>query len=101
MSAALFAGKILKMDEEDRPAWLPVQRNTLVLMLGNVFAVGLVGAMVYGVLNLTWWLPILCLFITFPVFHVLILDRIFKPGAGVVLSGLLSVIGSASLWHYW
>ncbi len=102
MSAAIFASSILKQDEELRPAWARQRGGQVALLLaGNLAAVTLVAAMVYGVRHLTWWVPVVCLFLSFPIVHVVILDRLFPARVGIWLSGLGTLAGAGLIGVYW
>ena len=77
MSAALSAGALNKLPEDKRPSFMS-SRNGLVavIMAGNLGALTLIGALAYGVRNLDWWIPVSCLFITFPLVHVALFQRL-------------------------
>lgn len=102
MSAAIATSKLLKRPDEERPSWLQSTSSARkVLLLGNLFALVLVAAMWFGITHLTWWIPIACLFITFPVIHVLILERLFGDVKGMVVCGAASVASTGLLWLHW
>lgn len=102
MSAAIAASQLLKLPVAERPGWMQGKNGQIgVLMGGNLFALILVASMFYGFFHLTWWLPVLCLFLTFPVIHVLILEKLLGPTKEFTLSGLLAVASIPSLWLFW
>lgn len=102
MSASICASKLLKLPEEEQPQWVRGKSGKVrVLLTGNLFAVLLVAAMVYGVMHLTWWIPVVCLFITFPVLHVVILERLLGASRGFLFSGVLSVGAAVLMGVYW
>lgn len=102
MSAALSAGAINKIPEAEREGWLASRNNqVLVVVLGNLAALTLVGAMAYGVLNLTWWLPWVCLFISFPVVHLVLFQRLLGDLKNLLFMGVLVVAAIPALYCYW
>mgnify|MGYP001048195201 CR=1 FL=1 len=102
MSAAIFASKLLKLPAEEQPSWGQGQSgNTRILLGGNLFALTLVAAVVYGVFHVAWWIPVACLFITFPVIHVVILEKILSPAKGFLFSGFVAIASTPLLWLFW
>lgn len=102
MSAALFAGKLMKLPDEEAPEWLQSKEGkTKVLLAGNLFGLILVAAMVYGIYHMTWWIPVICLFISFPAIHVIVMERLFNPFKGVFFSGFVALASTSLLWLYW
>lgn len=102
MSAALSAGALNKLPEDKRPAWMN-SRNGLVavIMAGNLGALTLIGALAYGVRHLDWWIPVSCLFITFPLVHVVLFQRLLGDFRTLVLMMPLVVASIAVLYYYW
>ncbi|MDP1125186.1 hypothetical protein Q5O12_27045, partial [Klebsiella pneumoniae] len=47
-----------------------------VVMIGTLGALTLIGALAYGIRHLEWWIPVSCLFITFPVVHLVVIQRL-------------------------
>lgn len=102
MSAAISASQLLKRPLEERPRWAQSTKGARsLLLIGNLFALVLVAAMWFGITHLTWWVPVLCLFVTFPVFHVLILERLLGAVKGVVFGGLVALASTVLLWLGW
>lgn len=102
MSAALCASQLVKMDDETAPVWARGKSGkTKVLLGGNLFAVILIAAMAYGIFHLIWWIPVVCLFISFPVIHVLILEKLLGPSKGFMISGFAALASTALMWLYW
>ncbi|WP_210398298.1 hypothetical protein [Motiliproteus sediminis] len=102
MSAAISTSKLLKRPAEERPGWLQTTASARnLLLLGNLFALLLVAAMWFGITHLTWWIPVACLFVTFPVIHVLILERLLGDVKGVLFCGTASVASALLLWLGW
>ena len=102
MSAAIFASKLLKLPVDEQPEWAQGKSgNVRILLGGNLFAIALIAAVVYGFYHLVWWIPVACLFITFPVIHVIILEKILSPGKGFLFSGICTVACLPLLWLYW
>ena len=102
MSAALSAGAINKLPEEKKVGKL-AERNTQVaiIMAGNLAALTLVGAMAFGMLNLVWWIPLVCLLITFPVVHLLVMQRLLGDIKNLKLMTPLVIGSVATLYYYW
>lgn len=102
MSAALFASKLTKLDVEEAPEWMKTQGGkTKVLLGGNLFGVIFVAAVIYGFMHLTWWIPLACMIVTFPAFHVIVLERLFSLAKGFFISGFIAVASTGLLWFYW
>ncbi len=102
MSAAIAASKLMKLTEEQRPSWIQGEsglRN--VVLLGNLFGLILIAALWYGFTHVEWWIPLLCLVITFPVVHVIIIERLFGLSKSFMFSGALSIAATGLLWLHW
>lgn len=102
MSAALSAGAINKLPDTDKPA-IAQTRNGLVsvVMTGNLAALTLILALAYGFRLLEWWIPLLCVFITFPVVHLVFVQRLLGPVKTLFLMLPLVVASIAALIYYW
>ncbi len=102
MSAALSAGAINKMPEDQKTGRL-ASRNTQVaiVMAGNLAALTLVAAMAFGVLHLNWWIPVSCLFISFPVAHILVIQKILGDVKALLLMTPFVIASIPMLYYYW
>jgi hypothetical protein len=102
MSAALSAGAINKLPDEEKTGKLS-ERNTQVaiIMAGNLAALSMIGAMAFGMLNLVWWIPLVCLFISFPVVHILVMQRLIGDVKNLILMTPLVIGSIATLYYYW
>ncbi|WP_028469992.1 hypothetical protein [Neptunomonas japonica] len=102
MSAALSAGAINKLPDEQKTGKL-AERNTQVaiIMAGNLAALAMIGAMAFGMLNLVWWIPLVCLFISFPVVHILVMQRLIGDVKNLILMTPLVIGSIATLYYYW
>jgi hypothetical protein len=102
MSAALSAGAINKLPDEEKTGKLG-ERNTQVaiIMAGNLAALSMIGAMAFGMLNLVWWIPVVCLFISFPVVHILVMQRLIGDVKNLILMTPLVIGSIATLYYYW
>ncbi|GGO83274.1 hypothetical protein GCM10011348_26650 [Marinobacterium nitratireducens] len=102
MSAALSAGTINKLPDADKPP-IAQTRNGLVsvVMIGNLGAVGLIFSMAYGLRQLDWWIPVLCLIVTFPVVHIALVQRLLGPARSLFLMLPLVLASLVALYHYW
>ncbi|MFW1678328.1 hypothetical protein ACFVYJ_11185 [Pontibacter sp. JAM-7] len=102
MSAALSAGAINKLPEESKPAFA-ASRNGMVavIMAGNISAITLLFAMAFGFLHLDWWIPLICMFITFPVVHVVILQKLLGDLKTLLLMGPLVIAAMPVLYYFW
>ena len=102
MSAALSAGAINKLPEEDKPAFASTRNGMVtIIMAGNVAALTLLFSMAYGFINLAWWIPLLCMFITFPVVHVVVLQQMLGDVKAVFLMSPLVIAAIPALYYYW
>ncbi|MEH6629037.1 MAG: hypothetical protein V7739_21595 [Motiliproteus sp.] len=102
MSAAISASKLLKLPEEEQPAWMGSKSGKIrVLIGGNLFALTLVASVVYGAFHLIWWVPVACLFITFPVIHVVILEKLLGSAKGFWITGVAALASNLLLWLFW
>lgn len=102
MSAALFASKLVKLEGAEAPDWAKTQEGkTKVLLAGNLCGLIFVIAVVYGFLHLAWWIPLVCMVLTFPAFHVIILERLFSLSNGFFISGCIALLSTGLLWFYW
>jgi hypothetical protein len=102
MSGAICAGRLVKLSDEEKPAWIQTQRWGLAILLGgNLLGLVLVAAMIYGIKHLHWWVPVGCLFITFPVLHVVIIERVLGAVNGFFTGAAASLVSILLLWLYW
>lgn len=102
MSAALSAGALNKLPEDQRPAFMS-SRNGLVavIMAGNLGALTLIGALAFGVRHLDWWIPVSCLFITFPLVHVVLFQRLLGDFKTLMIMLPLVIASIVALYYYW
>jgi hypothetical protein len=102
MSAALSAGALNKLPEADKPAYLKNQNGLVtVMVLGNLAALTLIGALAFGFSRLDWWIPLSCVFISFPVTHFVVIQRLLGDLKNVFVSGALAVVSIPVLWWNW
>lgn len=102
MSAALSAGNLSKLPPEQREGWLAKENGPVIaIMLGNIAALTLLAAMAYGVSNLGWALPLGCLVVSFPLVHVLLLQRLFGDMRNLMLMGGPTIAAACALYYYW
>lgn len=102
MSAALSAGAINKLPDEQKPAFALKRNGQLwVVMIGNFAALTLLGAMAYGFRLLEWWIPLLCIFLTFPVLHLVILQPLLGHVRTLFVMAPLVLAAIATLYIYW
>ncbi|MEH6652323.1 MAG: hypothetical protein V7707_20080 [Motiliproteus sp.] len=102
MSAAISASQLMKLPQEQRPGWARSQtgmRN--IVLLGNLFGVVLIAALWFGFSHLDWWVPLSCLVFTFPVVHLVVIERLFGLSKSFMFSGALSLAVPALLWLHW
>lgn len=101
MSAALSAGALNKLPEEQKPAFLQSQQGLVfVMVLGNVSALTLIGALAYGFSRLDWWIPLSSVFVSFPVAHFLVLHKLGDL-RNVFISGAAALISIPVLYVMW
>lgn len=104
MSAALSAGALNKLPEADKPAYLQNQNGlVMVMVLGNIAALTLIGALAYGFSrsDLAWWIPLSCVFFSFPVVHFVLIQRLLGDLRNVFISGFLALLSIPLLWWFW
>lgn len=102
MSAALSAGALNKLPEGQKPAFLQNQNGLVAIMvLGNIAALTLIGALAYGFSRLDWWIPLSCVFFTFPVVHFVVIQRLLGDLTNVFVCGALAVVSIPTLWWFW
>lgn len=102
MSAALSAGALNKLPEEKRPVFMQdPSGHVRVMLLGNVGALTLIGALAYGFSRLDWWIPLSSVFVTFPVIHYLFMQRFIGDARNIHICGLLAVLSAPLLWYVW
>jgi len=102
MAAALSASALNKLAEEARPTWMRSKNAQVSVVLGGNFAaLSLVGAMAYGFLTLHWSIPLSCMFITFPIVHILVLQRILGDAKTLVLTLPLTLVADIYLYLNW
>lgn len=102
LSAALSAGALNKLPEEEKPAFASTKNGTVsIIMGGNLAAVTLLFAMAYGFKELDWWIPLLCMFITFPVIHVVIIQKVLGDLKALLITSPLVLVAMAALYLYW
>ncbi|MGB0468837.1 MAG: hypothetical protein ACPGF7_15090 [Pontibacterium sp.] len=102
LSAALSAGAINKLSDEDRPSFAKTRNGQVaVIMMGNIAALTLLFSMAFGFLKLDWWIPLSCMFISFPVVHVLIFQRLFGDVKNLFIMSPLVLASVVALYYYW
>lgn len=102
MSAALSAGALNKLPADKKPLFLANQNGLVtVMVLGNISALTLIGALAYGFSRLEWWIPLSCVFITFPVVHFVLIQRLLGDMKNVFVSGSMAIISVPVLWYFW
>ena len=102
MSAALSAGQLNKMAEEDKPKFVQTRNGQItVVMAGNVAALTLIGALAYGFRLLEWWIPLSSIFISFPAISVGITQRLFGNLINLFLMLALTLVSAGVLYYFW
>ncbi len=102
MSAALSAGAINKLAEEDKPKFAQSRNGAVtIIMMGNLSALTLLFAMAFGFLKLDWWVPLSCMFVSFPVLHVVIFQRLFGDVKNLFIMMPLVIASAVALYYYW
>ncbi|MBN3562654.1 CNNM metal transporter family protein [Aliamphritea spongicola] len=102
MSAALSAGQLNKLAEEDKPAFMHSKNGQVtVVMIGNLAALTLIGAMAYGFRLLEWWIPASSLVLSFPAVSVGITQRLFGDLTNLFLMLPLNLAAIGLLYYFW
>jgi len=102
MSAALSAGALNKVPKDQREGFFATNNGALfVVMAGNLAAVTLLGAMAYGFKHLHWAIPLSCMFISFPMIHILLLQKILGHKWSLFTMIVPALVSAAALYWYW
>lgn len=102
MSGALCAGGINKLPEEEKPEFAATREGmTKIVIAGNLAAVAFIFAAAYGFSHLDWWIPLLCMFVTFPVFHFVVVQQLLGNVKGLWITTFLSIVSLPVLYLYW
>jgi len=102
MSAALSAGALNKLPEDLRSGFLKSRNGPVtVIMIGNFAALTLIGALAFGFRKLDWWIPLTCIFLTFPVVHILFLQRLLGNLRNLFLMAPLVLVSIVVLYLNW
>ncbi|WP_415892050.1 hypothetical protein ACMXYN_12175 [Neptuniibacter sp. PT8_73] len=102
LSGALSAGGINKLPEEDKPAFAQKRNGLMTIVLaGNLAAATFIFSMAYGVRHLDWWIAPLCMFITFPVAYLVILQPMLGELKTLFISTIISAVSLVALYLYW
>jgi hypothetical protein len=102
MSTALSAGALNKMPKDQREGFFASNNGALfVVMAGNIAAVTLIGAMAYGFKNLHWALPLSCMFVSFPMVHILLLQKLLGSKWSLLIMIVPTLVSAVALYSYW
>lgn len=102
MSGALSAGALNKLPVEERPGFMrKPSGQTTIIMVGNLAAVTLLAAMVYGFKTQEWWVPLSCLLVSFPVVHLLFLKRLLGDFKNLWLMLVLVIVAIVLMYLNW
>ncbi len=102
MSAALSAGQLNKLADADKPAFMQSRNGmVMVIMAGNLGALTLIGALAYGFRLLEWWIPLSCIFLTFPVLSVGLTQRMFGNKINLFIMLPLTLVSAGLLYYFW
>lgn len=102
MAAALSASALNKLGEDSRPDWFKTKNaQVAVVLAGNLAALSLVAAMAFGFLTLHWSIPLSCMFVTFPIIHLVILQRLLGDAKTLFLTLPLVILADVYLYINW
>lgn len=102
MAAALSASALNKLGEDKRPTWLVSKNSQVAVVLsGNLAALSLLAVMAYGFQTLHWSIPLSCMFITFPIVHLLVLQRLLGDAKTLFLTLPLTVVADVFIYLNW
>tara|TARA_B100001063_G_C16456955_1_gene401091 strand:- start:12 stop:374 length:363 start_codon:yes stop_codon:yes gene_type:complete len=102
MSAALSAGALNKLADEDKPSFMQTRNGAVsVIMVGNLSALTLLFSMAFGFQKFEWWIPLSCMFISFPVMHVVLFQRLFGDAKNLFIMTPLVIASAVTLYYYW
>jgi len=80
---------------------VPVKVPGASLAAGNIAAVALIACLVYGGQNLTWWIPVSFLVVSFPCVYHLLLRKILQPKMGSIVYTALALVGLIPIVQSW
>ena len=102
MAGALSASGINKLEEDDKPAFARTPNGqVVVILMGNLAALTLVGAMAYGFRLLDLWIPATCLFFSFPAVYVLLFQRVLGDAKSFFMMMPAVPFAIGALYYYW
>ena len=102
MSAALSAGALNKIPKEQREGFFATHNGALfAVMTGNIAAATLIGAMAYGFKHLHWAIPLSCMFITFPLVHFLLIQKLLGAWRSLLIMLVPAVTSAVLLYVNW
>ena len=102
MSAALSAGALNKLSDEDKPEWLKANNaRVAVIFIGNLAALTMVGSLAYGFLTLHWSIPLSSMFISFPVVHLVLIQKLLGDVKGLFLMTVPVLVSIVVLYLNW
>jgi len=102
MSAALSAGALNKEPKDQKEGFLATNNGSLfVVMAGNLAAVTLLGSMAYGFKHLHWAVPLSCMFVSFPLVHILLLQRVLGNKWSLLTMIAPTLISAVALYWFW
>lgn len=101
MAAALCARQLLADAKADDSASATEKAPAKALLMGNLGAVTLILALVYGGQNLSWWIPVSFLIVTFPALYYILLQRLLSPARGALVYGALALAGGLVIALGW
>jgi hypothetical protein len=102
MSTALSANVLNKIPTEKREGFFATHNGALfVVMMGNIAAATLVFAMAYGFRNLHWALPLSCMFFSFPLVHILVIQKLLGGYKGLLTMMIPTLVAPFLLYIYW
>ncbi|NRA21850.1 MAG: hypothetical protein HRU05_15350 [Oceanospirillaceae bacterium] len=102
MSAALSAGALNKVPKDQKEGFFASNNGALfVVMSGNLAAITLLGSMAYGFKHLHWAIPLSCMFVSFPMVHILILQKFLGNKWSLLTMIGPSLLSACALYWYW
>jgi cobalamin synthase len=102
MSAALSASALNKVPKDQRQGFFATNNGAIsVVMMGNLAAITLLVSMSYGFKNLHWAIPLSCMFISFPMIHILVIQRMAGDKWSFLAMIVPTIVSASLLYVYW
>lgn len=102
LSAFKGAHNVSRSPPTHQPAWaLNAKGQTIIYLLFTITGLCYVFTLIYGFINLEWWIPLVCLVLGFPFAYYLLIRPITGDILPMTIGSVLSVLGTGFIATYW